>query len=226
MSRLLSIGAFIFNKLLSKKEVVVDVDFPELDEVPSGPFPTPKQLKNHLFLYTRLVDIETYWPILYNALKVEGLEDKQFLCYALATLYVENDKFKPLAETPSKYSTKSGTKPYDFSNYVGKGGNKTLEEASLYRGSGFIQLTLKENYAYFDKKLDLDGGLLEQGYVAANEPHIAAHIFAVFLKDREAKIRAALDVSDFRKARTYVNGKAALHWEKLEVAYRKLESLF
>lgn len=184
---------------------------------------TAEQIKKALFTFTPLADIKQTWEVLYPALQAQQLADREMLTYILATIYVENDKFKPLAERPSKWSTKGGQPPYDFSHYVGKGGNKTIEEASLYRGSGLIQLTLKNNYMYYDSALGLKGRLVREGYVAGNEPLIASKVLAQFIKDREPEIRKAIAERDFKKMRKIVNGPAMLHWEKFKEAFLKLE---
>lgn len=202
-----------------EKEVIEPIPDPLLDIL------TPTVIKKELFSFTPIQNIEENWPLVYQALKAYNLHDTEMVCYVLATIVVETDKFKPIAEQPSKWSTKTGKPPYDFSNYLGKLGNTNLEMASLYRGSGFLQLTGYDNYKYMDAKLNLDGGLIKDGYIAGNEPHIASYILAQFIKDREPKIRNALSKRDFKLARTYVNGKAALHYQKLQEAYEKLEKL-
>lgn len=186
---------------------------------------TPQVVKKEVFTFTALKNIEEILPIIYEYFGNRGLLYKEMICYGLATLFVENDRFYPIAERPSKWSTKGGKPPYDFSNYIGKLGNLTKEDAELYRGTGLIQLTGKSNYQLYDKKLNLDGELVRQGYVAGNEKHIACAIFAEFLKDREGKIILALQKRDFKLARSYVNGRVSLHWERMKEAYEKLEAV-
>lgn len=209
---------------------------PVEDETSTGdlenPMPTPfiqkvtVDIVKQVFTFTPRKNIEDNLHLILDALKKKNLDDKDMLCYVLATIFVENDKFKATAEQPSKWSTKSKKPPYDFSNYIGKGGNRIgTNDHEKYRGSGFLQLTLFQNYEYYDKKLGLDGGLLEQGYVAGCVPEIAAAILAEYIKDREDKIRYFLKKRDFKEARKLVNGPAALHWEKFKEAYIKFENL-
>lgn len=231
ITRILGSGAAINKASAVKKiitnssDIIEDIiiyqedDFEDLKDIV-----TPELVKK-VFIYTPLKNIEEGLPLILHALEKQKLLDKGMILYALSTLFVENDKFTSSAEVPSKWSTKGGNPPYDFSNYVGKGGNKNIEEASLYRGAGYIQLTLKENYTYMDKKLELDGGLIKQGYKAACVPQIAAAIMAQYLKDRESQIRDAIDQRDFLKMRKIVNGPACLHWEKFRTTYLKFERL-
>lgn len=188
---------------------------------------TPDLIKK-VFIHTPLPTIETYLPLILQALKAKGLISKNIVLYAFATLFVENDKFKPISEKPSKYSDLDGQAPYDFSKYdkmTSLGNTPEVDgDGELFKGRGFIQITGRNNYSYMDKKLKLDGGLLESPD-AANEPHIASAIFAQFIFDIKDKVEAALTVRDFKKARTFVNGKAALHWEKMRDAFMELENL-
>jgi predicted chitinase len=182
---------------------------------------TPAAIQKLVFPYTKLSNIELMLPIVLQALKNRGLQDTVFTSYSIATIAVENDKFYPIAEEVSKWNTDKD--PFD--KYVGKLGNKDLAAASLYRGSGLIQLTGYSNYQHMDNVLKLDGGLVKQGYVAGNEPHIAGVIFVEFLHSRESVIREAIEARDFKKARAAVNGSAALRWEDLQAAYEKIEKL-
>ena len=188
---------------------------------------TPELVKK-VFIYTPLKNIQDNLPLILHALDTRGLGDKEMICYALATLYVENSSFLPLVEKPSKYSDGDGlaNPKYDFSHYIGKGGNKNLTEANLYRGAGYLQLTLKENYEDMDKKLGLDGGLIAAGYVAASESQLAAAIMAQFLLDREVEIRTEIKKRDFLVMRQTINGPKGLHWQEFKDAYIKLETLF
>lgn len=184
---------------------------------------SPEKLKKELFKYTPLENIEGNWPLILDALNQRNLMDKDMVCYVLATVFVENAKFSSQAETPSRLSTKNGLPPFDFSAYVGKGGNENLEQASLYRGAGFIQLTLRNNYEFYDKRLNLDGGLVRKGYEAARIPEIAANILAEYIKDREAKLRIAFSEDDYASMRKQVN-TGLIHLEDFTNAFKILKS--
>jgi predicted chitinase len=183
------------------------------------------ELKKQIFPFTPMQDIKDHWPLILHALEVKDLLDKEMVCYSLATLAVENDKFKPVLERPSKYSDTDGQAPYNFSKYdkmTGLGNTPQLDgDGELYRGSGFIQLTGKSNYKDMDKKLGLGGGLVEGGAEAANEPHIAAAIFAQYMKDREPRIRKAFSSNDLIALRKIVNG-GTIGLAKFSDSYKKL----
>lgn len=182
-------------------------------------------VKKQVFPYTPIKNIYENWPLIVEALDRRCILDKDFVCYSLATILVENSKFTSIKEVPSKWSTKNKQKPYDFSNYLNKGGNKTLSDCEKYRGSGYLQLTLKNNFIDMDKKLKLDGGLVEQGWKAAIVPQIAAAIFAQYMFDREDKARAAFIKKDYATLRKLVNGPAMLHLDKFTKAYQKVEKI-
>jgi hypothetical protein len=186
---------------------------------------TPELVRN-LFKFTHKDDIECNLPLILSALKVRGLDDSPMINYTLATLFVENDKFVPLNERPSKWSTKGGQPPFDFSNYEGRQdlGNVQQGDGAKYRGRGYIQITGRYNYTVYDRKLNLDGGLVANPEFA-NQPNIAAAILAQYLKDRETRIRQGLNCRDFIDLRRVVNGRAALHWEKFRDAFLLLEAL-
>jgi len=186
----------------------------------------PSLVRATLFPFTPLVNIQENLPLIIKQLDKRGIATPEMICYAIATVVVENDKFKPLAETASKWSTKGGKLPYSFSHYIGKGGNLTIEDANKYRGGGIIQLTLKDNYKDMDKKLDLDGGLLEHGYKALLDPHISAAVFAQYFADRANRIVPAIISSNYRELRRIVNGNAVLHLDKFTAAYKKAIQTF
>lgn len=186
----------------------------------------PEIVKKELFPFTPLANIEEHLPLILEALKSNDLGDAEMVCYVLATMVVENDKFKPIQEVASKYSTKNGKQPYDFSAYEGRKdlGNTKTGDGAAFRGRGFIQITGRYNYSDYDKKLNLDGGLLEHPE-AANEPHIASAILSQYMKDREARIRKAIDKSDYVTLRKIVNG-GTIHLDKFKDAYIKARGLF
>lgn len=183
------------------------------------------ELKKQVFSFTYINNIQENWPLVVDALERDELLDKDMVCYTLATIKVECEVFKSIHETPSKYSDGDGVKPYDYKHYIGKGGNTDAIDAEKFSGAGFIQLSLKNNYQDMDEKLQLDGELLDHGWEAAVEPHIASAILSRFIKDREPSIRKAISISDFKKMRQLVNGPAALGLDKFKEAYLKVEEL-
>ena len=68
-----------------------------------------------------------------------------------------------------------------------------------------MQLTGRANYITFSAKLGISTELADNPE-KANDQTIAAQLLALFLKDKEEKIREALDSDDLKKARRLVNG--------------------
>lgn len=212
-----SFGSFFIKKLEEKVETKPDINLNTEGINPLNSISnydtmlekySPTKLKKELFIYTQLKNIEENWPLILEALDKKGLcNDDKFLCYVLATIKVENAKFKPSTEIPSKYSTKNGKLPYDYSAYENRKdlGNIYPGDCNLFPGRGLIQITGRNNYTIYDKKLKLEGGLLKTPE-AANEPHIAAAILAEYFEDRQVKINAALATDDFVTLRKIVNG--------------------
>lgn len=184
---------------------------------------SPQKIKKEVFVYTPIKNIEDNWILILKALNAKGICDADMCTYVLSTIFVENTPFKPSSEIASKYSTSSGEKPYDFSKYVGRMGNTTSEMASRFRGSGLLQLTGYENYKHMDEKLQLDGGLVQSGYIAASEPHISAYVLAQYMYDREGRIRAAIKLDDYRSLRRIVNG-GIMHVAEFTEAYKKFKA--
>lgn len=69
--------------------------------------------------------------------------------------------------------------------YGGRMGNTSPGDGYKYRGRGYIQLTGKENYERYGKKLGVD---LVKYPELANDPAIAINIAAEYLKDRGVKV--------------------------------------
>lgn len=208
------------------EDIIPDIQPPVVEKKSLLDTFEPEIIKKELFPFTPLNNIKEHWPLVVEALERRDIADPEMLCYVLATIAVENDKFKPLDEKPSKWSTKSGKPPYDFSKYEGRAdlGNINPGDGSKFFGRGLIQITGRYNYSVYDKKLKLDGGLLEYPE-AANQPNIAAAILAEYFEDRMDKIRPALATNDYAKLRRIVNG-GTIHLDKFTEAYKKARSLF
>lgn len=186
----------------------------------------PMIVRNALFPFTPIANIETNWPLIVESMVKRDMTDKDMLCYVLATMVVENDKFKPISEVASKYSDKDKQPPYDFSKYdtMPQLGNTEPGDGERFKGRGFIQITGRYNYTVYDRKLKLDGGLLEHPE-AANEPHIAAAILVEYFDDRWGQIGPALLANDYAKLRKIVNG-GTMHLDKFTGALKKARSIF
>jgi hypothetical protein len=156
-----------------------------------------------------LKNIQKYLPGIMEALKRHQLNDKDMFLMAIGTINVETGIFKPLDEYISKYNTPPGGEPYSKYDFRQDLGNNAEGDGSKYKGRGFIQLTGKYNYKNYGKLITKLWGrdiLLAAQPELANDPEIAAEILVLFLKDRETKIRTALNNEDYTTARKLVNG--------------------
>jgi len=183
-------------------------------------------VRKHLFPFTQLSNIEEHLPLILDALEKKSICDKDMICYVLATVVVECDVFKPVQETASKWSTKSGVKPFDFSKYDGRKdlGNTQAGDGASFKGRGMIQLTGRANYTVMDKKLKLDGEMIKNPDYALI-PQISAAVLAQYFEDREASIRTAITTSNYSKLRKIVNG-GTIHLDKFTEAYKKAISIY
>jgi peptidoglycan L-alanyl-D-glutamate endopeptidase CwlK len=68
-----------------------------------------------------------------------------------------------------------------------------------------VQLTGRANYTTFSAKLGMGNDLADHPE-KANDPTIASRLLALFLKNKEQRIRDALDRDDLPTARKLVNG--------------------
>lgn len=146
-----------------------------------------------------------YWPVIVAALKAEGIAQDPVLAAAAATLKAEvGSSLAPVSE-----GVPSGANPYDyFEGVYGVGtsigaklGNTASGDGYKYRGRGFIQLTGKNNYATFGKRVNQN--LLANPDLALT-PTIAAQVLAAYFKDRG--VAAAANRGDWQAVRRYVNG--------------------
>ena len=158
-----------------------------------------------MFPYAPVDNIKKYLPAVLKALENEDLGDKNMVLMALATIRAETGRFQPIDEGKSKYNTSPGGHPFDLYDNRTDLGNRGEGDGDKFKGRGFIQLTGRSNYTKFSKKLGL-GTELVKNPDRANDPDIAAKILALFLKDKEYKIKEALLENDLRRARRLVNG--------------------
>lgn len=148
-------------------------------------------------------NIERYLPYVLKSLQKLKLNDKDMVLMALATIRAETAAFEPISEYKSKWNTPPGGEPYSLYDYRTDIGNNAEGDGALYKGRGFIQLTGKSNYKTYGKKIGVD---LVEYPEEANAPEYAADILAWFLKDKETKIRTAIENGDMARARKLVNG--------------------
>jgi predicted chitinase len=158
-----------------------------------------------MFPYAPVDNIKKYLPSVLKALEDEGIGDKNMVLMALATIRAETGRFLPIDEGKSKYNTSPGGHPFNLYDNRTDLGNKGEGDGDKFKGRGFIQLTGRSNYTKFSKALGL-GTQLVKNPDMANDPEIAAKILALFLKDKEGRIKEALLDNDLRLARKLVNG--------------------
>ncbi len=150
-------------------------------------------------------NIEKYLPYVLKALKEQELTDKNMVLMALSTIKAESAGFEPIREYKSRWNTSPGGEPFDLYDFRTDIGNNKKGDGERYKGRGFIQLTGKYNYAEYSKKLGMGDELIKNPE-KANDPLIASRILALFIKDKEMRIRDALLRSSYKEARRAVNG--------------------
>ena len=158
-----------------------------------------------MFPATPLAPIAANLPSVLDGLRAFSLGDKPMVLMALGTIRAETEGFVPISEFKSKFNTE--TTPfdkYDPGTSIGKMlGNTEPGDGARFKGRGFVQLTGRSNYARVGNQIGVD---LVGSPDSANDPATAGKILAQFLKNAEAKIRAALANNDLKTARKLVNG--------------------
>lgn len=150
-------------------------------------------------------NIERYLPPLLAALKEAGLDDRDLVLMALATIRAESEGFEPIDEGISRFNTDSGMHPFNRYDDRADLGNRGRPDGERYKGRGFIQLTGRANYRRYGESLGL-GTRLEEQPELANDPTIAARILAAFIKDKQTAAKYAIYGRDLATARRLVNG--------------------
>ena len=166
---------------------------------------------SRLFPATKAANIARYLPYIEAALGVAELTDRPMILGALGTIRSETEGFVPIAEAPSKFNTPPGGAPFSKYDTRADLGNSQPGDGERYRGRGFVQLTGKDNYTKYGKRI---GVPLDASPERANAPEVAAVLLALFLADRATKFRSAvrndgIDGKDgLAEARKLVNGGA------------------
>jgi putative chitinase len=158
-----------------------------------------------MFPDTPEANIKKFLPFVVDALKEKDLLYPEMLRMALATIRAETESFKPISEFVSKFNTSPDGEPFDLYDDREDLGNTGHPDGSLFKGRGFVQLTGRANYTTYSRELGLGDRLVDNPDLA-NDPKIAAQLLAAFLKDKEDRIRDALDQNDLKTARILVNG--------------------
>jgi peptidoglycan L-alanyl-D-glutamate endopeptidase CwlK len=150
-------------------------------------------------------NIKKHLPEVLSALKQRALGDKEMVLMAIGTIRAETGRFEPLSEFKSRFNTSPNGHPFDLYDNRKDLGNRGQPDGAAFKGRGFVQLTGRANYQKFSAQLGLGNGLVDNPELA-NDPKIAADLLALFLKDKEGRIRDALLHDDLPAARKLVNG--------------------
>ena len=148
-------------------------------------------------------NIKRYLPFVLSALQEEGVNDPALVLLALATIRAESAGFEPIDEFISAWNTAPNGHAYGLYDHRSDLGNQGEGDGARFRGRGFIQLTGRDNYQRYGERLGVD---LIQRPELANDPEVAAHLLALFLKDREPELLRAWQLGDLATARRLVNG--------------------
>lgn len=156
-----------------------------------------------MFPHTPIGNLKENLPFVLQALKDAGLDDKQMVLMALATIRAETASFEPISEGKSRFNTSPNGHPFDLYDNRRDLGNRGKPDGDSFKGRGFIQLTGRANYTKFGAEIGKD---LANNPALANDPKIAADLLAHFLKHGETRIRRCLADHDLAGARKVVNG--------------------
>lgn len=160
---------------------------------------------SRMFPFTPVANIRRNLPFVLDAARKANLQDQMMLLMALATIRAESERFEPVSEGRSKYNTSPRGHPFDLYDARRDLGNRGAPDGESYRGRGYVQLTGRDNYQRYSRKLGLGQQLLQDPGLA-NDPAIAAALLMAFLGDKERVIKEALLDRNFRQARRWVNG--------------------
>ncbi|WP_242067605.1 hypothetical protein [Leptolyngbya sp. FACHB-711] len=137
-------------------------------------------------------------PLILNQARVDGVTDRGQIAYILATIEHESSLGKYMTELS------------DGSQYEGRKdlGNIRPGDGPRFKGRGFVQITGRNNYTYWSRRLRVD---LVSNPGKAAEPEVAAIILVQGMRDGAftgRKLRDYINGShrDFANARRIVNG--------------------
>jgi putative chitinase len=160
-----------------------------------------------MFPGARVGNITANLPLVLRELSAVALGDKPMVLMALGTIRAETAGFEPIPEGKSPFNTSSDPGGHPFDKYDNRTdlGNRGEPDGANFKGRGFIQLTGRHNYTEYGPRLRPAVDLVKDPEQAC-DPTIAARLLALFLKDKEARIRDAIQDCDLSEARRLVNG--------------------
>ena len=144
------------------------------------------------------------WPELAAQLQAHGPTSGNAEVGLAATIAIETAwTFRPISERWARGQTaEQYFARYAPPNHVAIGlGNHSIEDAVLYRGRGFIQLTGRANYAKYSSRVGVDLVAVPE---RALDPEVSAAIMACYWTDH--KITTLCDAGDWQGVRRAVNG--------------------
>lgn len=162
-------------------------------------------MMHQMFPGTPVSHIAANLPVVLKELSAAGLGDKTMVLMALGTIRAETATFEPIPEGISRFNTEPGGEPFGKYNNRDDLGNGDSPDGASFKGRGFVQLTGRANYTEFGPKLTPPVDLVADPDKAC-DPVIAARLLALFLKDKEDRIREAMAADDLADARKAVNG--------------------
>lgn len=176
---------------------------PDLPAAPPMPAVTVA-IVSKMFPDTPLDHIKTHLPNVLVALTDKSLTALQLVLAALGTIRAETASFVPINEGTSRYNTSPGGAPFDLYDNRKDLGNQGPHDGANFKGRGFVQLTGRRNYTKFGPLVGAPNLVDEPDQ--ANDSIIAAKLLAAFLDAVRGDLAAALNESDFARARKLVNG--------------------
>jgi len=179
---------------------VVQAALPPLTGMP----PITVAMAARMFPGAPEANIANHLPIVLNALQAAGLTATPVVLAALGTIRAETAGFAPVGEYVSRFNTSSGGNPFDLYDYRKDLGNRGPTDGADYRGRGFVQLTGRDNYVRFGRRVGVPD--LADNPDKANDPVIAAALLAAFVNAVLIPLRRALAADDLAAARRLVNG--------------------
>ncbi len=195
-----------------------------LQLVESNALPSPiagvtVEVVSRMFPATPICNIKANLPPLLAALLSNRVADKPMILMALSTVRAEVECFEPVSEGLSRYNTSPAGHPFDLYDNRRDLGNKGAPDGALFKGRGFIQLTGRNNYAVYGRRLTPPVDLIVYPE-RASDTTVAANLLALFLADKERDIKNALLDGDTRLARRLVNG-GSHGLDRFDDAYRR-----